>query len=86
MAGTHFERMAADYAGARPPYPAGIYAALRLAGVTGPGRRVLEIGAGSGLATRDLIRSGSEVVAIEPDANLAALLRRDAAAGRDRAP
>lgn len=76
VAGSHFERMAAEYAGARPPYPAGLFAALALAAVTGPGRRVLEIGAGTGLATRELVSAGCNVVAIEPGPHLAALLRR----------
>jgi SAM-dependent methyltransferase len=77
MAGMHFERMASEYAGARPPYPPGLYEVLRAEGVIGPATRVLEVGAGSGLATRELVRSGSEVVAIEPGRELASLLLRD---------
>jgi SAM-dependent methyltransferase len=75
MSGMHFERMAAEYAGARPPYPDGLYRALLAAGVTGPGRRVLEIGAGAGLATAELVRSGSDVVALEPGQALRAEMR-----------
>lgn len=71
----HFERMASRYAGARPPYPPDLFATLRAEGVIGPGTRVLEIGAGSGLATADLVRSGSEVVAVEPGRELAHLLQ-----------
>ena len=70
-----FERMAAEYAGARPPYPAGLYRTLLAAGVTGPGRRILEIGAGAGLATAVLVRSGSDVVALEPGRALIAEMR-----------
>jgi SAM-dependent methyltransferase len=77
MTGMHFERMAAEYATARPPYPSGLYDTLAADGVIGPGTRVLEIGAGSGLATGELVRAGSEVVAIEPGPELASLLRRD---------
>jgi SAM-dependent methyltransferase len=77
MTGMHFERMAAEYATARPPYPSGLYDTLATDGVIGPGTRVLEIGAGSGLATGELVRAGSEVVAIEPGPELASLLRRD---------
>jgi SAM-dependent methyltransferase len=77
MSGTHFERMAAEYAGSRPPYPPGLYDVLRAKGVAGPRTRILEIGAGSGLATRELVRSGSDVVAIEPGRDLAGLLKRD---------
>lgn len=77
MSGMHFERMATEYAGARPPYPSGLYDVLRAEGVIAPGRQVLEIGAGSGLATREIVGSGSEVIAIEPGEGLAGLLRRD---------
>jgi SAM-dependent methyltransferase len=77
MSGMHFERMAAEYADARPPYPPSLYESLKAAGVIGVGTRVLEVGAGSGLATRELVRSGSDVVAVEPGRGLAGLLRRD---------
>ncbi|MEJ7756216.1 MAG: class I SAM-dependent methyltransferase [Nocardioidaceae bacterium] len=70
----HFERMAAEYVSARPPYPRGVYEVLKAEGVIGPGTRLLEIGAGAGLATRELVRSGSEVVAIEPGRKLVGLL------------
>ncbi|WP_270888946.1 class I SAM-dependent methyltransferase [Pedococcus sp. 5OH_020] len=70
----HFERMAREYAGSRPPYPDALFAALRAAGVAGPGLRVLEVGAGDGLATRELLRLGSGVVALEPGQQLADLL------------
>ena len=66
--------MAADYVSARPPYPSVIFELLRAEGVTGPGRRVLEIGAGAGLATRVLVESGSEVVALEPGPALCSFL------------
>jgi hypothetical protein len=38
---------------------------------------VLEVGAGSGLATRELVLSGSQVVAVEPGLDLAALLEQE---------
>ena len=68
--------MAGDYLDSRPPYPEAVYQTLRAAGVIGPGIRVLEIGAGAGLATRELVGSGSEVVALEPGAELARLLKK----------
>lgn len=77
MTGMHFEWMAAAYAGARPPYPRNLYDVLENEEVIGPGKRVLEVGAGSGLATRELVRSGSDVVAIEPGPQLARLLEDD---------
>ena len=78
----HFDCMASDYAHARPPYPAGIYEALTRAGVIGEGVRVLEIGAGTGLATREILAAGCHVVALEPGPQLAALLRRAAPRAR----
>ncbi len=76
VSGMHFERMADAYATSRPPYPQALFATLRARQVIGPGIRVLEVGAGAGLATRDLVSSGSEVVALEPGRRLATLLRR----------
>lgn len=70
----HFEQMAAEYAEARPPYPEVIYETLESEGVIGPGIRVLEIGAGAGLATRELVNRGSDVVALEPGPQLASLI------------
>lgn len=70
----HFESMAAEYESARPPYPAALYDLLAVEGVTGPGKRLLEVGAGTGLATAELVGSGSIVTAIEPGADLAAIL------------
>jgi SAM-dependent methyltransferase len=67
--------MAEDYASARPPYPGVIFDVLRSKGAIGPGRRVLEVGAGAGLATRELVASGSQVVAVEPGRDLSALLQ-----------
>ncbi len=75
MSWTHFERMADDYATARPPYPDVVFETLRAEGVIGPGLRVLEVGAGAGLATRAIVSWGSDVVALEPGEDLASLLR-----------
>ena len=69
--------MADDYAIARPPYPPVLFDRLRARGVIGPGLRVLEVGAGAGLATRTLVAAGSHVVALEPGSRLATLVRRD---------
>lgn len=74
----HFERIAAAYDDARPPYPAGLWTALEDAGVLRPGARLLELGAGSGQATRELVARGAEVDAVEPGPALAALLREAA--------
>jgi SAM-dependent methyltransferase len=70
----HFDRMAGAYASARPPYPAELWQDVRADGRLVAGIRVLELGAGSGEATRELVAAGAEVVAVEPGANLAAIL------------
>lgn len=66
--------MAVTYATARPPYPAAIFDTLEEAGVIGVDRQVLEVGAGAGLATQELVRRGTDVVALEPGPRLGALL------------
>ncbi len=66
----HFERLAASYHAARPPYPAALFDRLLAERVIGPGVRVLEVGAGSGEATEDLLARGCDVVAVEPGPRL----------------
>lgn len=62
---------AASYDAFRPPYPAELYDHL----LSGPSaQRVLEVGAGTGQATRDLASRGAHVVALEPDRRLAEIL------------
>ena len=73
--GLHFDRVADVYRHARPDYPAEVYDLLAARGVIGPGLRVLEIGAGSGQATAELLRRGCAVDAVEPGPALAATLR-----------
>lgn len=59
-----FNRLAEDYRG-RPGYPAGLLDRLaELAG--GPGRTVLDLGAGTGLIALPLAARGLEVIAVEP--------------------
>ncbi len=67
-----FDEVAELYERARPLYPAELFGDLqRLA----PAERVLEIGCGTGQATRELVRRGHDVVCIELGANLAAAAR-----------
>ena len=70
-----FGSVAADYAAARPEYPDRVFQILRDRCQLGPSSRVLEIGAGSGQATKGLAASGASVVAVEPSDALAAHLR-----------
>ena len=57
-----FDAVADEYDAGRPGYPAAVFDAL--GGIDG--RRVLDIGAGTGIATRDLMARGASVVAIDP--------------------
>ena len=74
-----FNRDAELYDRARPGYPPELFDALAgLAGL-GPGRRVLEIGCGTGQATVPLAERGCEIVAVELGADLARVARRNLA-------
>lgn len=73
---TAFGDDAANYHAARPPYPEAVWTALRQRAGLRPGVDILEIGAGSGLATARLLHDNPRrLVAIEPDARLASFLR-----------
>ena len=65
MTGSVFDALAEDYDAARPSYPDGLYQALEDA--TGPlaGKLVLEGGAGTGIATRQLSARGARIVALD---------------------
>jgi SAM-dependent methyltransferase len=70
-----FGRVAEVYERARPSYPGELveyvarYAQLR------PGDRILDVGAGTGKATRCFAGRGQEIVALEPSAEMAAVAR-----------
>ncbi len=71
-----FGRVADLYERARPTYPDTVIDELvALAGLQ-PGQRVVEVGAGTGKATRLLAERGLAVHALEPDAAMAAVARR----------
>jgi SAM-dependent methyltransferase len=74
----------AGYDRARPDYPARVYRILTARCGLRPGAATLEIGPGSGLATRRLLALGADpLVAVEPDARLATYLAEQLrAAGR----
>jgi SAM-dependent methyltransferase len=71
MTAAHFEAVADLYAAARPSYPAAVFDALDLA----PGLRVLEIGPGSGQASRTLAARGVALTCYEIGPRLAALTK-----------
>lgn len=58
---TAFEQVVDDYDAGRPRYPAALFAALPALA----GSRVLELGAGTGIATQGLLERGADVVATD---------------------
>jgi SAM-dependent methyltransferase len=79
---TTFDTAAELYERARPGYPRALFHDLATStGLGSVGARVLEIGPGTGQATRELLDRGWSVVALEPGPELAAVARR-ALAGR----
>lgn len=79
-AATVFDLVAATYDTARPGYPAAAIARIGAECGLGPSSRVLEVGCGTGQATRALAASGCALRCLEPGHNLAALARRNLAA------
>ena len=75
-----FGEVADLYDRARPSYPpALIDDVIEISGIA-PGECLLEVGAGTGIATRAFAERGLGVLAIEPDGCMAALARRNCAA------
>ncbi len=75
-----FDPAAAAYDRLRPDYPAALYDAVeRLSGVALRGARIVEVGAGTGIATRQLRHRGADVVAL--DLSLAMLRRQRSPSG-----
>lgn len=70
--GASFGAVAADYAVWRPGYPAEVVAFL--AGGSGAPRRILDLGAGTGLLTEALVAAGHDVVAADLSAGMLAQL------------
>ncbi|MGH9228770.1 MAG: class I SAM-dependent methyltransferase [Acidimicrobiales bacterium] len=69
-----FDGNAAAYERARPSYPAEAVAHVVGHGAIGPGRRVVDLAAGTGKLTRLLVPTGADVVAVEPVAGMRAQL------------
>jgi len=70
-----FGEVADQYERARPSYPDALFDAVIARGELGPGDAALEIGAGTGKATRGFVARGLAVHALEPSAPMAAVLR-----------
>jgi SAM-dependent methyltransferase len=71
-----FSRNASEYARARPSFPAEALDWLAAEAALEPGAPVIELGAGTGLLTRDLLARGLEVTAVEPLAEMREELAR----------
>lgn len=71
-----FDQAAQLYLRIRPGYPAQLFEDLARETALGAKARALEIGAGTGQATRGLIERGWSVVALEPGPSLAALAKQ----------
>jgi SAM-dependent methyltransferase len=65
-----FGAVAAEYAALRPGYPAALVPFL----LGERSRRVLDLGAGTGLLTQELLAAGHDVVAVDPSAEMLAEL------------
>jgi SAM-dependent methyltransferase len=65
----------AAYDAARPGHALRVYDVLAERCGLGTGTRVIEVGPGTGQATRRLVEHGAELVVVEPDPRLASFLR-----------
>ncbi|MGI8975928.1 MAG: class I SAM-dependent methyltransferase [Thermomicrobiales bacterium] len=77
LVGLRFDSVAERYHRVRPRYPDEIWDTLVEAIGLRAGARVLEIGAGTGIATAELARRGVHVTALEPGAAMAAMIQRE---------
>ncbi len=73
QASGRFAAQALDYDRYRPRYPESVFDAIARETGTGPSDVVVEIGAGTGIATVPLVERGFEVTAVEPARELAEL-------------
>src|SRR6266436_1704987 len=78
--GRLFNEVPELYDRVRPAYPGELFADLVAITGVGSGSPVLEVGCGTGQATRSLAALGLSVTAVEPGAGMAALARRRLAA------
>lgn len=76
MIGLRFDSIAERYHQVRPRYPDELWGALfDMVGLRA-GARVLEVGAGTGISTEELVRRGFHVIALEPGEAMAAMIQR----------
>jgi trans-aconitate methyltransferase len=75
VATERFAAQARDYDRYRPRYPEGVFDNIVDLAHLASGDHVVEVGAGTGIATRPLVDRGLQVTAIEPSEALAAMAR-----------
>jgi ubiquinone/menaquinone biosynthesis C-methylase UbiE len=73
--GRLFDRVAQLYDEVRPDYPEGFYVAIESMTGALDGKHVLDLAAGPGVATRQLLSRGADVVALDPGRPLLTQLR-----------
>lgn len=72
-----FDTVAKAYERGRPTFPAAIVDHLVTALDLRPGRSVVDLAAGTGKLTRDLVASGAEVLAVEPMTGMRQVFARE---------
>jgi len=75
--GLSFDAVADAYDRVRPRYPEALFDDMAEIGGLGDETSVLEIGCGTGIATRSLLGRGWRVLAVEPGPAMAEVARRD---------
>jgi SAM-dependent methyltransferase len=80
-----FGEVADAYERGRPDYPPAVADTITAELSLQPGARVLDLGAGTGKLTRALVEAGFDVIAVEPQAPLRAILASGVGAQRVRA-
>ena len=70
-----FDKYAKNYDNIRPKYPKELFEDIFRETNLRKGKKVLEIGAGSGIATKHLASKGADVIAVEPGENLSKVLQ-----------
>ena len=70
-----YDSVASAYDRTRPKYPEAILALMQQVVELQPGKSVLEIGAGPGIATQDLAKLGVNIVSLEPSKSACAIAK-----------